>query len=107
MAMTGPKYLLRFSTWIMFGPDGSLYLALQSLGEIVQISPVDGSILRVVASGLSCPTAMAVDPTGAHRIARVVFQQPKVVVTIERAARRRRNHDGDGFLAPFAGRLSS
>ncbi len=53
---------------LIYGKDGSLY-ALQSAtggglssGTIVQISPTTGAVLRTLASGLTCPAGMAVDP---------------------------------------------
>jgi hypothetical protein len=48
---------------IILGKDGSLYATQGSAsGEIVQLNPVTGAVLRIVASGLTCPTGLAVDP---------------------------------------------
>jgi hypothetical protein len=46
-----------------FGKDGSLYATEGTTGaEIVQLNPATGAVLRVVASGLTCPTGLSVDP---------------------------------------------
>jgi hypothetical protein len=52
---------------LTFGKDGSLYGILATnastnLGSIVQIDPATGQVLRTVASNLTCPTGLAVDP---------------------------------------------
>jgi hypothetical protein len=48
---------------LIYGKDGSVYATLGSQGaEIVQINPTTGAIARVVASGLTCPAGLAVDP---------------------------------------------
>jgi len=45
-----------------FAKDGSLYLARQAAGDLVQVDPMNGSILRTVVSGMNLPTGLAVDP---------------------------------------------
>jgi hypothetical protein len=45
-----------------FTKDGSLYLARQSAGDVVQIDTSTAAILRTVATGLSDATALATDP---------------------------------------------
>lgn len=45
-----------------FTKDGSLYLARQSAGDVVQIDTSTGAILRTVAAGVSGATALATDP---------------------------------------------
>ncbi|MHB1502288.1 MAG: RHS repeat domain-containing protein, partial [Candidatus Dormibacteria bacterium] len=47
---------------LAFSKSGQLYGALQGSGELVQLSPTTGQVLRVVVSGLSVPTGLAVDP---------------------------------------------
>lgn len=53
---------------LVFGKDGSLYAAGSpgsggfSNFQIVQLDPSTGAILRVVASGVTCPAGLAVDP---------------------------------------------
>ena len=48
---------------LVYGKDGSLYASLGNEGaEIVQLDPTKGAILRVVASGLTCPAGLAIDP---------------------------------------------
>lgn len=51
-----------------FGKDGRLYVARtatgggSSSGAIYELDPDDGSILRTVVSGITCPQEIAVDP---------------------------------------------
>jgi hypothetical protein len=51
-----------------FGRDGRLYATLSATtgdfhtGRIVEIDPSDGSLVRVVASNLTCPGGLVVDP---------------------------------------------
>ena len=48
---------------LVYGKDGNLYATLGNEGgEIVQIDPTTGAQLRVVASGLTCPAGLSVDP---------------------------------------------
>jgi hypothetical protein len=48
---------------LVYGKDGSLYATLGNEGgEIVQIDPSTGAQLRVVASNLTCPAGLSVDP---------------------------------------------
>jgi hypothetical protein len=50
---------------LAFGKGGALYAVRRNTtrrGEIIQLDPTDGTVLRVVASGLPCPTGLAVDP---------------------------------------------
>lgn len=47
---------------LAFAKDGNLYLARQGAGDLVQVDPMNGSVLRTVVTGLSLPTALAVDP---------------------------------------------
>jgi len=47
---------------LTFGTDGRLYATLRDLGQVVEISSTNGAILRVVATGLDCPTQLATDP---------------------------------------------
>lgn len=50
-------------TGLAFSHDGAhLYLAERGAGEVVEVSPQDGRVVRVLAKGLSCPEAVAVDP---------------------------------------------
>ena len=46
---------------LAFARDGALYLARYSPGDVVQIDPQTGALLRVVAS-VPCATGLAVDP---------------------------------------------
>src|SRR4051794_31269592 len=47
---------------LAFGSDGRLYLARADQSRVDEINPSNGAVIRTVASGLACPTAMAVDP---------------------------------------------
>jgi hypothetical protein len=48
---------------LVYGKDGSAYATLGSQpGSIVQINPTTGAQLRVVASSLTCPAGLGVDP---------------------------------------------
>ena len=46
---------------LAFDSDGRLY-ATRGASEIVELDPETGAVLRVVASGLQCPTSLASDP---------------------------------------------
>jgi sugar lactone lactonase YvrE len=47
---------------LAFGQEGHLYLARQSAGDIVELNPTTGGVLRTVATGVPCPTGLATDP---------------------------------------------
>jgi PKD repeat protein len=47
---------------IAFGKDDRLYAALQGAGQVVELSPTDGHVTRLVAGGLPCATGLATDP---------------------------------------------
>jgi hypothetical protein len=48
---------------LVYGKDGSVYATLgNGDAQIVQIDPTTGAQLRVVASNLTCPAGLAVDP---------------------------------------------
>jgi hypothetical protein len=48
---------------LVYGKDGSLYVAQSGEGGyIAQIDPTTGAQLRVVASNLTCPAGLSVDP---------------------------------------------
>ncbi len=48
---------------LTYGKDGSLYATDGSTGaSILELDPKTGAILRTVASGLTCPGALSVDP---------------------------------------------
>jgi len=48
---------------LVYGKDGSVYATVGNEGgEIVQVDPTTGAQLRVVASGLTCPAGLTVDP---------------------------------------------
>jgi sugar lactone lactonase YvrE len=45
-----------------FGKDGHLYLNLVDIGEVVQLDPSNGTIIRTVATGMPVASALATDP---------------------------------------------
>src|SRR5262249_21080052 len=47
---------------LAFGKDGSLFLNLFDDGKLVQIDPVTGAVVRIVASGIASASALATDP---------------------------------------------
>jgi len=47
---------------LTFAKDGSLFLARQSSGDLVQLDPSNGTIIRTVASGMTFATGLATDP---------------------------------------------
>jgi hypothetical protein len=48
---------------LVYGKDGNVYATLGGEGgEIIQVNPTTGAMVRVVASGLTCPGGLAVDP---------------------------------------------
>lgn len=47
---------------LAFGSDGRLYLARADQARVDEVNPADGSIVRRVATGIPCPTALAIDP---------------------------------------------
>lgn len=50
------------ATGLAFTKDGHLYMARQSLGDVLQIDPYTATVLGTAASGISNPTGLAVDP---------------------------------------------
>ena len=48
---------------LVYGKDGSVYATLgNSNASIVQVNPTTGAAIAVVASGLTCPAGLSVDP---------------------------------------------
>jgi len=50
------------ATGLAFAKDGRLYMAQQSIGKVVQLSPTTAAVVGTAASGLSNPTGLAIDP---------------------------------------------
>jgi hypothetical protein len=53
------------ATGLAFAADGRLYAGRftgDQVGEIVELDPSSGAVVRRVAAGLPCPTALAIDP---------------------------------------------
>src|SRR4051794_34688983 len=67
---------------LAFGRDGALYAARWTkgrVGDIVQLDPSTGRVVRQVADGLTCPTGLAVDPISGDLFYSSVFCLPEVV----------------------------
>jgi hypothetical protein len=47
---------------LTFGKDGSLFVARQGAGDVVQVDVTTGAVLRTVASGIPLATGLATDP---------------------------------------------
>jgi hypothetical protein len=47
---------------VAVGRDGSIYIARYGSGDVVQIDPGTGAVIRTIATGIPCATALAVDP---------------------------------------------
>lgn len=65
---------------LAFDNTGAFYAAFKGAGEVVQLDPGSGAVLRVVASGLGCPLGLAADPNSGdlyasepcgHRVVRI------------------------------------
>lgn len=52
-----------FLSGLVYGKDGSAYATVGNVGgEIIRVDPATGAQLAVVASGLTCPAGLSVDP---------------------------------------------
>lgn len=47
---------------LAFSTDGKLYMARADQARVDEVSAADGSVVRRVATGLPCPTGLAIDP---------------------------------------------
>lgn len=47
---------------LAFTKDGRLYLARQSIGDVVEVDPATGAVKRAIATGLQNPTGLVTDP---------------------------------------------
>ena len=66
---------------LALGRDGNLYAALRRTpvqGDVVEIDQQTGQVARVVASGISCPTGLAVDPLSGDLFVSSVYCSPQV-----------------------------
>jgi sugar lactone lactonase YvrE len=69
-------------TGLAFGRGGALYAARWTsgtTGDVVQLDPRDGSAMRQVVSGLTCPTGLAVDPRSGDLFVSSVWCADQVV----------------------------
>jgi DNA-binding beta-propeller fold protein YncE len=66
---------------LAFGRDGALYASLWTGrgGQIVQLDTSTGRIVRVAASGLLCPTGLAVDPVSGDLFVSSVYCADRVL----------------------------
>ena len=62
------RLLGRHWAWPVIGKDGSIYASRLgtggnfNTGEVVQLNPTTGAITRTLATGLTCPNSLVVDP---------------------------------------------
>lgn len=66
---------------LALGRDGNLYAALRrtpAQGDVVELNQQTGQVARVVASGISCPTGLAVDPLSGDLFVSSVYCSPQV-----------------------------
>jgi sugar lactone lactonase YvrE len=67
---------------LAFGQSGGLYAARWTAartGDVVQLDPATGRVLRQVVSGLACPTGLAVDPLSGDLFVSSVWCVPQVL----------------------------
>ena len=76
-------------------PDGHMYAALHDSGDIVEIDPGTGAVLRTAASGIPCASALAVDPVSGD----LFVSQDLCGSTIYRVSNYR---NGPGTVTPYA-----
>ncbi len=57
-----PFFLGSRPAGMAFGKDGHLYLSLFNIGEVVQLDPSNGTIIRTVATGMGAASALTTDP---------------------------------------------
>jgi sugar lactone lactonase YvrE len=81
-------------TGLAFNAAGQLYLARYSPGDVVQINPRNGRVIRVVAS-VRCATGLAVDPVSGS----LFVSEDQCGTTIWRISHYRH---GPGTVTPYA-----
>jgi sugar lactone lactonase YvrE len=67
---------------LAFGKGGGLYATRWTAartGDVVQLDPANGRVLRQVAGGLACPTGLAVDPVSGDLFVSSVYCVPQVL----------------------------
>lgn len=57
-----PFFLGSRAHGLTFGKDGNLYVSLYDLDEVGQLDPMTGAVVRIIASGIFHPRALATDP---------------------------------------------
>jgi sugar lactone lactonase YvrE len=69
-------------TGAAFGRNGALYVARWTkgrTGDVVEVDPSTGVVVRQMASGLTCPTGLAVDPVSGDIFVSSVFCAAQVL----------------------------
>ena len=61
------------ATGLAFGLDGRLYMARGVVGDVIELNPASGEVIRTVASGLPCPVGLATDPVSGDLFVSNVF----------------------------------
>ena len=67
---------------LAFGRDGALYAARWTqarTGEVIELDPATGRVVRQVVGGLACPTGLAVDPVSGDIFVSSVYCVPQVL----------------------------
>src|SRR3954447_5142714 len=71
-----------FVTGMAFGKSGQLFAARWTSGrrgDVVQLNPDTGGVVRQVASGIDCPTGLSVDPVSGDIFVSEVWCIPQVL----------------------------
>jgi uncharacterized repeat protein (TIGR01451 family) len=58
---------------LAFDKAGRLYMARGSRGDVVELNPASGDVIRTVVSGLPCPVGLATDPISGDLFVSNVF----------------------------------
>jgi uncharacterized repeat protein (TIGR01451 family) len=58
---------------LAFDKSGRLYMARGNQGDVVELNPASGEIIRTVVSGLACPVGLATDPISGDLFVSNVF----------------------------------
>ena len=61
------------ATGLAFGTDGRLYMARGVMGDVVELNPASGEVIRSVAGGFPCPVGLATDPVSGDLFVSNVF----------------------------------
>jgi streptogramin lyase len=88
-----PFFLGSRAHGLTFGKDGNLYVSLYDIGDVGQLDPVTGAVVRTIASGIFHPRALATDPLSGDLF---VSQEGNTIYRLSNFA------NGPGTLAVYA-----